>query len=233
MFLNGVIKAINSLPEKPRIAVCKFIVKVVLKKYATIHVEGMENLENAKKPTIFVCNHLSNSDGLVLTEALKSVAPTFVAGVKLSGNAFTQIGLNVVKTTSIVPNSSDSEGIKRIIKLIKDGESILIFPEGTRSRTGSMIEAKNGIVLIAKMTKAPIVPLGLYGSEKLLPINMEGNMESEKFHKADVTISIGEQFTLPKKLEGQDRKEYSEYATTYLMKKIAALLPEEYRGFYK
>ncbi|MDO4500170.1 MAG: lysophospholipid acyltransferase family protein [Erysipelotrichaceae bacterium] len=233
MLIKCAINLINILPEKTRIKVSEKLVEVFLNKYANVNVHGIENLENAKKPTIFICNHLSNSDGLILNKVLKSINPTFVAGVKLSGNSFTKIGLNVVKTTNIVPNSADTEGIKRIINLVKNGESILIFPEGTRSRTGSMIEAKNGIVMIAKVTGAPIIPIGLSGSEKLLPVNMEGNMEKEEFHHAEIIVNIGQQFNLPVKQVSQDRKEYTEYATTYLMKKIAVLLPEEYRGFYR
>lgn len=231
--LNIIAKLIIRLPEKMRIGISKALVNIVLKKYATIHVDGGEKLKDIKKPTIFICNHLSNSDGLVLSKTFKAADPTFVAGVKLSNNPFTQIGMNAVKTTNIVPNSSDSEGIKNIIKLVKDGNSLFIFPEGTRSRIGSMIKAKNGIVFIARMTGAPIVPVGLYGSEKLLPINSKGNMESEKFTKADVYINIGDQFELPKRSAEQDKKEYEEYATNYMMNKIAQLLPEEYRGVYR
>lgn len=233
MILNVIARLINILPEKIKIFISKIIVNIVLKMYANIIVRGNENLQGIQKPTIFICNHLSNSDGLVLSKALKAVDPTFVAGVKLSNNPFTNIGMNAVKTTNIVPNSTDSEGIKNIIRLARQGESLFIFPEGTRSRVGSMIKAKNGIVLIAKMTGVPIVPIGLYGSEKLLPINSKGNMESEKFNNADVYINIGRQFTLPAKTAEQGKKEYEEYATNYMMNKIAQLLPEEYRGVYR
>ena len=95
--------------------------------------------------------------GLVLNRALKEIDPTFVAGVKLSNNTVTSIGVNVMKTTNIKPNTADKEGLKTIIKLVKQGASLLIFPEGTRSRVSSLIEAKKGIFLIAKMIGAPIV----------------------------------------------------------------------------
>ncbi len=71
--------------------------------------------------------------------------------------------INVIKTTNIIPNTADKEGFKKIIKLVKQGERLLIFPEGTRSRVGSLLEAK--------MTGAPI---GLNGTEKLLPDHRKG-----------------------------------------------------------
>lgn len=226
-------KIINILPNKFVIYVSKKIINNYLKKYATINIQGSENLKGIKIPTIFICNHLSNSDGLVLDKAFKEIEPTFVAGVKLSNNAVTSIGINVIKTTTIKPNAADKEGLKKIIKLVKQGESLLIFPEGTRSRVSSLIEAKKGILLIAKMTGAPIVPIGLYGTEKLLPVNEEEDMSAETFNYADVHINIGKQFEFPKRAKEQDKKEYENYATTYIMKKIAELLPESYRGIYK
>ena len=226
-------KIINILPDKCVTYISKKISDKYLKKYANINIVGSENLKGIKTPTIFICNHLSNSDGLVLDKALKEIDPTFVAGVKLSNNAVTSIGVNVIKTTNIKPNTVDKEGLKKIIKLVKQGESLLIFPEGTRSRVSSLIEAKKGILLIARITGAPIIPIGLYGTEKLLPINKEGDMSAETFNYADVHINIGKQFEFHKRAKEQDEKEYEDFATKYIMKKIAELLPENYRGVYK
>ena len=233
MISNTTAKIISFLPDRLLRYISGKLVDRYLKEYANINIQGAESLQKIKKPTIFVCNHLSNSDGLVLNKVLKEIDPTFVAGVKLSGNPLTSIGLNVVKTTDIVPNSMDKEGLKNIIRLIKQGESLLIFPEGTRSRVGSLIQAKRGIVLIAKMTGAPIVPIGLYGTEKLLPVNLDGDMGSEKFNYADVYVRIGKQFEFPPKAPEQDKKEYEEAATDYIMRKIAELLPEKCRGVYR
>ncbi|WDV48056.1 lysophospholipid acyltransferase family protein [Clostridiaceae bacterium M8S5] len=225
-------KIINILPDKFVTYISKKVVDKYLKKYANINVQGSENLKVIKTPTIFICNHLSNSDGLVLDKVLKEIDPTFVAGVKLSTNAVTSIGVNVIKTTNIKPNTSDKEGLKKIVKLVKQGESLLIFPEGTRSRVGSLIEAKKGILLIARMTGAPIVPIGLYGTERLLPISKDGDMSTENFDYADVNIIIGKQFDFPKRAKDQDKKEYEKFTKNYIMKKIAELLPENYRGVY-
>lgn len=233
MISTTMAKIINILPDKFVTYISKKILDKYLKKYANINIVGSENLKGIKTPTIFICNHLSNSDGLVLDKALKEIDPTFVTGVKLSNNAVTSIGVNVIKTTNIKPNTVDKEGLEKIIKLVKQGESLLMFPEGTRSRVSSLIEAKKGILLIARMTGAPIVPIGLYGTEKLLPINKEGDMSAETFNYADVHINIGKQFEFQKRAKEQDKKEYEDFATKYIMKKIAELLPENYRGVYK
>lgn len=226
-------KIINILPKNLVKFVSKKVVKKYLNNHANIVIDGEEKLETIQTPTIFVCNHLSNSDGLVLSKVLTKVDPTFVAGVKLSENAVTSIGMNVVKTINIKPNTPDKEGIKNAIRLVKKGGSLLIFPEGTRSREGSLIKAKKGILFIARKAGVPIVPICIYGSEKLMPINQEGDMSGESFYDADVYVNIGDQFQLPEKKDDQNKKEYSEAAINMIMYKIAELLPEEYRGVYK
>jgi 1-acyl-sn-glycerol-3-phosphate acyltransferase len=233
MISSTTAKILNALPYSLATYISKRIIDKYLKKYANINIEGRENLKGARTPTIFICNHLSNSDGLVLDKALKVINPTFVAGEKLSTNAVTSIGVNVIKTTNIKPNTADKEGLEKIIKLVKQGESLVIFPEGTRSRVGMLIEAKKGILLIARMTGAPIIPIGLYGTEKLLPINKEEDMKAETFNYADVHVKIGKQFEIQKRAKEHDKNEYEEKTINYIMRKIAELLPENYRGVYK
>jgi len=223
---------IKVLPEPILKILSRRLLKSYLNKYANIEVIGKENLKNIKKPVIFISNHLSNSDALVLNHILKDQDLTFVAGIKLSKNPITNMGILIVKTTPIKPNSPDKDGIKRIISIVKDGNNVLLFPEGTRSRTGEMIEAKKGILLIAKLTKAELVPVGIWGTEKLLPIDNK-DMAAEHFHYADVKTKFGKPFMLPEKEKDEDRKEYEDRAMDYIMRRVANLLPENYRGVYK
>lgn len=233
MVTASMAKLIELLPASWSNSISKVIIGRSLQQYARIHVQGGDHLQGLQTPVIFICNHLSNSDALVLDKVLKQIDPTFVAGEKLSNNAVTGLGLNVIKTTTIKPNTADKEGLTNMIRLIKQGESLLIFPEGTRSRTGSLIEAKKGVLLVARMTGAPIVPIGLCGTEKLLPINLNGDMRTERFYPAEVFISIGQPFELPRRAPEQDKKEYDDSTIHMMMRKIAAILPEEYRGVYK
>lgn len=226
------VKIISKLPKNMVCFLAKRIVNRYMNKYADIEVVGMENLGDIKKPIIFMCNHLSNSDALVLMEVFKEQDLTFVAGAKLSDNPLTNLGISIAKTITIKPNTADKDALSNIIKMLRAGNNILIFPEGTRSRTASLIEAKKGIVLIQRLSKAIVVPIGMWGTEKLLPINDE-DMGSEKFHHAKVCINIGKPVDIPVKDKEEDKHDYEERILTYFMKSIAALLPENYRGIYK
>ena len=156
-----------------------------------------------------------------------------MAGVKLSKDPITNIGSKLVKTIQIKPNSADKDAITRMVKSVKEGNNLFIFPEGTRSRTGSMIEGKKGILLLSRLTKAQIVPIGIAGTEILLPISKDGDMGGETWHNANVTINFGEPVVIPGREENEEKHEYDDRCMRVIMGSIAKLLPESYRGVYK
>lgn len=210
----------------------KYITDKYISKYANLTVINKEKLDNIKSPVIYICNHLSNSDGLILNRVLGAGSVWFLAGIKLTKNSFTKIGLDVVKTVPISPDSPDRSAISQIIKLLKSGDSVCVFPEGTRSRNGTMIQGKKGVLLIAKLSRVPIVPIGIEGTEKFLPIN-NTDMGSEKFNYADVKVTIGDSFYLPQMEKGQDKCSYEQNALYFVMRRIAELLSNKYQGIYK
>jgi 1-acyl-sn-glycerol-3-phosphate acyltransferase len=232
MISPGMAKLISFLPKGFVESLSRTIVHGYIKKYADIEVNGIENINGVKKPIIFICNHLINSDALIISKVLKGQDLTFVAGIKLSNNPLTNLGINITKTITIKPNTADKDAMSRIVKTLKDGNNIVIFPEGTRSRNSGMIRAKKGIVLIQKLTKASVIPMGICGTEKLMPIN-ESDMGLEKFYNAKVILNIGKQMEIPARQPKEDKHEYEERVLDFMMKKIAELIPEEYRGVYK
>ncbi len=231
MFIRFLTRFLECLPKKLAKKIANIFFNNLIQRYAQIEVTGYENLAAITGPILFISNHLSNADGLVLNRVLEKEEVTFVSGVKLSENTFTRLGIIALNTTPIIPNSSDKSGIEKVIKIMKSGHHVLIFPEGTRSRTKSMIEGKKGILLIRRFVKATVVPIGITGTERLLPIN-DSDMAKEKFHKEKVTVSFGQPILLPEKAVDESRKDYEDRLLPILMYSIAALLPMQYRGVY-
>jgi len=195
-------------------------------------VTGKELLsERIGKPTIFIANHFSNMDGIVLNKVLEKNNVTFMAGKKLKANPLTSIFLKTVKYIPIVPNSADRKSIKKALNVLSMGESILIFLEGTRSRSGSMIKGKRGFLLLARLSKADIVPIALEGTERLLPINQKDSMDRETLHHAAVRVKIGQPFRIEEKNRNIDN--WDEECLYTAMRKIAEMLKPEYQGVYK
>lgn len=220
-------------PSKFVERIINFAINSHIKKFANLNVINIEKLNNIKKPVIFICNHLSNADGLILNKVLKNHDVAFVMGVKLKEDPITNIGVRIVRTIQITPGSPDKSAVTNLIKHVKSGNNILIFPEGTRSRDGSMLKAKKGIYLIARLCNVPVVPLCIYGSELYMPIDKSGNMNHEEFRQANVVVKIGDPIDIPDKEKEESKQEYEERIINYLMVNIAKMLPDKYRGAYK
>jgi 1-acyl-sn-glycerol-3-phosphate acyltransferase len=103
---------------------------------------------------------------------------------------------------------------------------MVIFPEGTRSPSGTLIPARNGAALLALRSGAPVVPVGITGTEGML------SWRAIFGPRPRATVVIGQPFTLGHRPDGPiSRAELTE-ASTRLMKEIAALLPPSRRGVY-
>src|SRR5438874_13392053 len=114
----------------------------------------------------------------------------------------------------------DRQALRAGEEQLKKGNILVIFPEGTRSRTRTMARAHSGMGMIALRTGVPVVPVAIWGSENML----------KKF-RAPVTISFGEPMVLTPKGKKITREDIDE-ATEKVMRKIAEMLPPEYRGVY-
>ncbi|MGI5840454.1 MAG: lysophospholipid acyltransferase family protein [bacterium] len=219
-------------PPPVRKAAATVMAEFLVWKYARLTVAGRENLPRADAgPYLFIANHLSNADALVIASVLKSYRPYFLAGVKLAGAVNSRLMLDAVNHIPINPGTADLHAIQKALQVIGTGNSLMIFPEGTRSRTARMNEGKKGIVLLAKLAGVPIVPLALAGTEDLCPIN-DTAMEKEFFQAADVTVRIGRPFRLAPPAPEEPKKTWEERNLRRLMVSIAEMLPPAYRGFY-
>jgi len=114
----------------------------------------------------------------------------------------------------------DRQALRAAEEQLKKGNILVIFPEGTRSRSRTMAQAHAGMGMIALRTGVPVVPVAIWGSENSL-----------KKPGARVTISYGQPMTLKPKGKKVTREDINE-ATELVMHKIAELLPPEYRGVY-
>ncbi|WP_058952747.1 lysophospholipid acyltransferase family protein [Clostridium tyrobutyricum] len=226
-----IVKLVGCLPKGLTGYISDKVLNGYVKKYADMDIIGKENLNGVQRPILFISNHLSNSDALVLGNVFKEENLTFVAGKKLNENSLTKLGMSMTKTICINPNTADKNAISNIVKALKSGESVLIFPEGTRSRTASMNKAKKGVVLIQKLTKASVIPVGICGTENLLPIS-DKDMADESFQHAKVKVNIGKKLEIPKKHKDEKKHEYEDRVSDFFMYEIAKLLPERYRGVY-
>jgi len=128
---------------------------------------------------------------------------------------------------NIIPihrGEADMTALKKALQALKQGVLFGVAPEGTRNKTGKLIRAKPGVVVIAKMADTPLIPIANWGGE-----NFSANLK--KFKRTDFHIRVGKPF----KIETNGLKvtpEMRQEIVDEMMYRLAELLPEEYRGEY-
>ena len=122
--------------------------------------------------------------------------------------------------------NADVKALRKVISLMEQNNILVIAPEGTRSRTGALIEARPGVSYLASKLNRPIVPVAITGTEDK---NLFGNLK--RLRRAHITVTAGPAFTLPP-LPRQNRDQALRQYTDEIMCRIAAILPENYRGVY-
>ncbi|MDF2629125.1 MAG: 1-acyl-sn-glycerol-3-phosphate acyltransferase [Symbiobacteriaceae bacterium] len=228
--LRSVFSLLGLLPKAWRRALVRWFLDIVWNRYTDTTVSGLANIPDG--PCLFIANHLSNADAVSVYRALRPRRVHFLAGVKLKGTTMTRVVMEALDTIPIKPDSADVEALKRAVDTLKHGKSVLIFPEGTRSRTGQMQRGKRGVSLIARRSGVPIVPIALTGTEQFLPIN-DSNMGGEKMRHAAVTVTVGKAFHVDElSYVVRDGEDERQVIVDAMMLRLAALLPPPYRGVY-
>ena len=128
---------------------------------------GAENIPSEGN-LIIAANHKSNLDPIFVASAVnKKRKMTAIAKEELFKN---KILAKILNKVEIIPINRQNPGlgtIKRILKYIKNDYALVMFPEGTRSKTDNFNNAKAGLSLFATKAKAEIVPCTIYSSYKL------------------------------------------------------------------
>lgn len=139
---------------------------IVLKVFNRLEVIGSENVPE-KGGVIVAANHVSYLDPLVIGAALKRRA-TYIAKQEL----FKVPLLGIFVKSFSFPVDRDRpqpSTIKETVKKLKSGGLIVMFPEGGRSPDGNLLDAKRGTGMIATISRSPVVPALIEGTDNALP----------------------------------------------------------------
>lgn len=126
--------------------------------HPVIHVRGRETIPEG--PCMLCCNHSSFSDPVwVIVYGKLSRLPRIMAKQELMklpvlGWLYRKLGAFPVDR-----GATDLKAVQTTLKTLREGNRVLIFPEGTRVRKGKKIEAHSGALLMANRAKVPVVPI--------------------------------------------------------------------------
>lgn len=159
--------------------IIRIITKILFKIFCGFEIRGMENLKKVKGPVIFAGNHSSEWDGPLIRTAFPMISrfgPMFY--VSREKSFYTDSGwrkyiyggtlFKIVGAYPVMAGQKNYEAsLVNYIKIIKDGGSVTIFPEGRRTKDGSFGDPKGGVAFLACATNTLVVPVGIQGIVRL------------------------------------------------------------------
>ncbi len=184
---------------------------------ARVKLRGRYNIPR-RGPYIIAANHLSWID----VPMVPSYIPGKVVYMAKEESFHSKVGW-LVRFLGAFPvrrGEADRQALRAADDLLKKQKALVIFPEGTRSKTCTLAKAHAGLGMIALRSGAPVIPVAIWGSEDVF----------KKFG-AQVTICYGEPVVFKPKGAKVTREDI-EATTEEVMHRIAAMLPERYRGVY-
>jgi 1-acyl-sn-glycerol-3-phosphate acyltransferase len=176
-------------------------------------------------PLILASNHQSYFDpplvGICSRRGVYYLARKTLLQIPLLGKLLPHINVILVDR-----DGNDMSALKTVIRTVKSGNGVVLFPEGTRSPDGTLQKGKAGIGLVIAKTGAPVQPMRIFGSHEAFPKG------SGKITAYPIAVVVGEpiRFT-PQELDpascGGDERALYQQLSDRVMKAIAGLqLPE-------
>ena len=160
------------LPKSwPTHNIFKSLAKYMFKVYFRFHGEGVENIPEG--PCIITPNHQSFIDGLFVAAFLKRKVfreTYFYAKKKHVKNAFLRFLARTNNVIVVDMEGNIKESIHQMAAALKEGRKVIIFPEGTRSKTGELGEFKKTFAILSTELNVPVVPVAIEGADKALPV---------------------------------------------------------------
>ncbi len=168
-------KALMDTPvplEKPKLTIglclytlVRWLVKLVFSVMFNVKVEGRENIPHGGGH-IIASNHISWADPILI--AMQITSPNaYISKMELFKNKLVALILTCVQAFPVTRGSGDTGFVEKSVKFLKKRNNLVIFPEGTRSKTGEIGRAKTGISHIEYESYAPVVPVSVKCDGKL------------------------------------------------------------------
>src|SRR3954469_7459888 len=220
-----------STPEPMLYAAVHTLVPPVARAIWRPTVEGLDNLPRTG-PVIVASNHLSFADSMVIP----IVAPRRVVFMAKE-DYFTGTGIKGAVSRAwfsgigMVPVDRDDTkaalaSLDVALEVLGRGEAFGIYPEGTRSRDGRLYRGRTGVAQLALTSGAPIIPVGLIGTDRLQPVG------SNRPRLVGVTVKFGEPIDVRGRYDGVPPGKARREITDQVMAEIQRLTGQEEAGVY-
>lgn len=203
--------------------------RITLVPLTKLWIKKVNGLENVPKKDGFIvaANHSSYMDHMVIGSTIISHLDKkmhWLAKKEHFETFFQRLWHVYIGGIPLDRQSGGKEALRFAVKALKKKKIIVIYPEGTRTLTGKIQEARTGVARLALLSKSPVLPIGLIGTFYILP---KGKYVP-RFKRA--TMNIGKPMYFDKYYKRPITKRLLREVTTKIMKEIARLSNQKY-GF--
>jgi 1-acyl-sn-glycerol-3-phosphate acyltransferase len=203
----------------------RFFIRLILSLIARVEIIGFENLPAGG--FVIAANHIGRLDAALAYYVLDRPDILMVVAEKYEKYAIFRWLVKLINGIFVDRYNADIHAIRETLRRLQQGQVFTITPEGTRSKSGNLIEAKPGGIYLAWKAGVPVLPVALTGTEDALVVE-----RLKHFKRLDIKVVAGPAFSLPREVKGKDRDAAMQQYTDEVMCRIAALLPPERRGVY-
>jgi acyl-[acyl-carrier-protein]-phospholipid O-acyltransferase / long-chain-fatty-acid--[acyl-carrier-protein] ligase len=178
---------------------------IVFRAFYRLEVRGLENIDKAGHNAIIALNHVSFLDAPLGVSILPK-RPVFAIDVAMSQRWWIQPFLKFVRTMALDPLKPFS--LRAIINAVKDGNMLVIFPEGRITVTGSLMKVYDGAAMIADKADAMVVPVRIEGPETTIFSRLTDNQVRRRwFPKITVTVLEPVKLKVDPDIKGRKRRQ--------------------------
>ncbi len=201
----------------------RILIRILFALLARVEVQGRENIPR-EGAAILALNHVARMDAALVYMFLDRKDATALVADSYKTRSFFRIVVGAVDGIWVNREQADLHALREALNVLRKGGLLGIAPEGTRSHTGAMIEAKTGVAYLADKANVPVIPMAIWGTENLFA-------DFSLFRRVPIHIHIGEPFRLPS-VARNERAAALERNTDEIMCRIGVMLPPAYRGVY-
>ena len=172
------------------------------------NVKGLENIPE-DKPFILACNHSSFFD----PPAIGCKIPRNLHYFARDSLFFWPLGLLIGKLNSIPVNRGqlDLGTLRKVLRVLKNGHPILVFPEGTRSEDGKLQAPQKGLGLLVSKSSVSVIPARIYGTDKAF-----GKKQLFPRWGRRIYLNIGPEISFSDSVDVKSKKKYLEISTVVM-----------------
>lgn len=201
-------------PALGRLVAQRLVMKPYIWSALQVHIHGRRHLDNVTMPFIAIANHSSHLDAILIFGALpRRLSRNLSAGAAVDyffNQKVKSMGTRLFFNAYPVDRGGMGAHRGMSAKLLTSGVPLLLFPEGTRSRTGAMADFKSGVAGLSISHDVPVLPIALVGAYAAMPFGAKTPVNG----RPDVHVVFGAPQTAG---SGETAADFSERLHRYVV----------------